>query len=42
MWLQEFLSREYLAGSAGDVPAPLMSRLHQFISDGGVAYNQGM
>jgi hypothetical protein len=41
MWLQEFISREYLAGSAGQVPGPLMSRIHQLISDGVVGYNQG-
>jgi hypothetical protein len=41
MWLQEFISREYLAGSAGQVPPPYVSRIHQFISDGVVGYNQG-
>ena len=41
MWLQEFITRETLAGSTGDVPAPLLSRIHQFISDGIISYNQG-
>lgn len=41
MWLQEFINREYLAGSAGQVPAPHISRIHQLISDGMVGYNQG-
>ena len=41
MWLQEFISREYLAGSAGQVHAPLISRIHQFLSDGVIGYNQG-
>ena len=41
MWLQEYISREYLAGSAGQVQAPYVSRIHQFISDGVIGYNQG-
>lgn len=40
MWLQEFMSREYMAGSTGDVAPPIISRLYQFISDGIVGYNQ--
>lgn len=40
MWLQEFLSREYLNGSTGKVAPPIISRLYQFISDGVVGYNQ--
>jgi len=40
MWLQEFLSREYMAGSTGGVAPPIISRLYQFISDGMVGYNQ--
>ena len=40
MWLQEFLSREYLNGSTGEVGHPIISRLYQFISDGIVGYNQ--
>ncbi len=34
MWLQEFISREYLAGSAGEVPAPHISRIQSLLSDG--------
>ena len=34
MWLQEFISREYLSGSTGKVAPPIISRLYQFISDG--------
>lgn len=40
MWLQEFISRESLAGSTGVVAGPMLSRLYQFISDGVVGYNQ--
>lgn len=40
MWLQEFINREYLAGSMGNVASPIISRLHQFLSDGMVGYNQ--
>jgi predicted membrane chloride channel (bestrophin family) len=40
MWLQEFITREYLAGSMGVVAAPILSRLFQFTSDGMVGYNQ--
>lgn len=40
MWLQEFISREYMAGSTGNVAPPIISRLYQFVSDGMVAYNQ--
>eukprot|EP00978_Attheya_sp_CCMP212_P001207 scaffold2529_cov57-Attheya_sp.AAC.3 len=38
MWLQEFISREYLAGSTGEVHAPIISRLFQFTSDGMLGY----
>lgn len=31
LWLQEFLSREYLSGSTGTVHPPVLSRLYQFI-----------
>jgi hypothetical protein len=34
MWLQEFLSREYMSGSTGNVAPPIISRLYQYISDG--------
>ena len=39
-WLQEFISREYMAGSTGGVAPPIISRLYQFTSDGMVGYNQ--
>jgi hypothetical protein len=39
-WLEEFISREYLAGSTGGVDAPIISRLYHFLSDGMVGYNQ--
>lgn len=34
MWTQEFISREYMAGSTGGVAPPIISRLFQFCSDG--------
>ena len=34
VWLEEFMCREYLQGSAGQVGAPIISRLFQFLSDG--------
>jgi len=40
MWLQEFMSREYEGGALGKTPAPTVSRLFQFCSDGMVGYNQ--
>jgi len=40
MWLQEFLSREYLNGSTGNVAPPIISRVYQFISEGMSGYNQ--
>lgn len=40
MWLQEFISREYMAGSTGGVAPPIISRLFQFVSDGMLGYNQ--
>ena len=39
MWLQEFITREYMAGSTGRTAPPILSRLYQFISDGTVGYN---
>jgi hypothetical protein len=39
-WLQEFICREYLSGSTGNVSPAILSRLYQFISDGVVGYNQ--
>lgn len=40
MWLEEFICREYMSGSTGNVASPIISRLFQFISDGMVGYNQ--
>jgi len=40
LWMQEFISREYLGGSVGDVNAAILSRLIQEISDGMLLYNQ--
>mmetsp|Transcript_974 Transcript_974/g.1410 ORF Transcript_974/g.1410 Transcript_974/m.1410 type:complete len:402 (-) Transcript_974:1187-2392(-) len=40
MWIQEFLSREYLDGSTGKTPPPIISRLYQIISDGYLGYSQ--
>lgn len=39
-WLQEFISREILAGSVGKVAPPILSRLFQYVSDGCLHYNQ--
>jgi len=38
-WLSEFIVREDLAGSLGEVGAPIISRVMQFLSDGMVSYN---
>jgi len=38
-WLSEFITREDLEGSFGKVGAPIVSRIHQFLSDGMVYYN---
>ena len=40
MWVQEFVSREHLNGSTGNMAPPIISRLFQFLSDGMVGYNQ--
>lgn len=40
MWLQEFISREYLSGSLGTVAPPILSRMYQYTSDGMLGYNQ--
>lgn len=40
-WLSEFIIREQLAGSLGDVGPPIISRLFQFLSDGMIYYNHG-
>jgi hypothetical protein len=39
MWLQEFIARETLKGSTGQVSAPILTRIHQFLSDGMQGYN---
>lgn len=38
-WLIEFIQREHMAGSTGAVAPPIISRVHQFLSDGGLGYN---
>jgi hypothetical protein len=38
-WLSEFIIREHLNGSLGDVAPPIISRLIQFLSDGMIFYN---
>mmetsp|Transcript_3754 Transcript_3754/g.8076 ORF Transcript_3754/g.8076 Transcript_3754/m.8076 type:complete len:896 (+) Transcript_3754:280-2967(+) len=40
MWLLELISREYQAGSTGNVAPPIISRLYQFVSEGMAGYNQ--
>lgn len=39
LWLQEFITREHLAGSTGMVSPPIISRLYQCTSDGMMGYN---
>ncbi len=34
MWVQEFMTREYIAGSAGRVAAPIISDLYSYLADG--------
>lgn len=38
-WLTEFIIREHLAGSLGNVGPPIISRIIQFLSDGMIYYN---
>lgn len=38
-WLSEFIIREHLAGSTGNVGPPIISRNIQFLSDGMIHYN---
>ena len=40
MWLQEFVVRECLAGSTGNVAPPILARLFQYVSDGMLGYHQ--
>jgi predicted membrane chloride channel (bestrophin family) len=39
MWFQEFLTRETLSGSTGNINGAILSRLYQFTSDGVAGYN---
>mmetsp|Transcript_8127 Transcript_8127/g.11630 ORF Transcript_8127/g.11630 Transcript_8127/m.11630 type:complete len:626 (+) Transcript_8127:147-2024(+) len=38
-WLSEFIMREHLAGSLGNIGPPIVSRIIQFLSDGMIFYN---
>jgi predicted membrane chloride channel (bestrophin family) len=38
-WLSEFIIREHLAGSTGNVGPPIISRIIQFLGDGMIYYN---
>lgn len=38
-WLSEFIIREHLAGSLGEVGPPIISRIVQFLGDGMIYYN---
>jgi len=38
-WLSEFVTREHLAGSTGNVGPPIISRIIQFLGDGMIFYN---
>lgn len=38
-WLSEFIIREHLAGSLGNVGPPIISRIIQFLGDGMIFYN---
>jgi hypothetical protein len=40
LWYQEFITREYMNGSTGTVPSPLITRLYMNVSDGMAGYNQ--
>jgi len=39
-WLSEFIIREHLTGSLGEVGSPIISRVMQFLGDGMLHYNQ--
>ncbi len=41
-WLNDFMIREHIAGSMGDVAPPIISRLFQFMSDGMTFYNHAL
>ena len=34
MWLKEFISREHLNGSTGEIGGPIVARVYHFLSDG--------
>eukprot|EP00957_Ditylum_brightwellii_P173414 13203939-Ditylum_brightwellii.AAC.1 len=38
-WLSEFIMREHLAGTLGNIGPPIVSRIIQFLSDGMIYYN---
>lgn len=38
-WLSELIIREHMAGSLGEVGAPILSRIMQFLGDGMLHYN---
>lgn len=40
LWIQEFMTRESMNGSTGNVAPPIISRVHQSTTDGFDAYNQ--
>ena len=40
LWLKEFVTREYLNGSTGDVAPPIVGRIYHFLTDGIAAYHQ--
>ena len=39
-WLREFITREHLSGSTGNIDPSIMSRVYQYISDGSQQYHQ--
>lgn len=40
MWLKEFIVREHLDGSTGDVGPPIISRIFAFLTEASIAYHQ--
>ena len=41
-WLNEFITREHLEGSTGDVDSAIISRIHQYLSDGMIGYSNSV
>ena len=39
-WLREFITREHLSGSTGNIAPPIMARVYQYISDGTTQYRK--